>query len=104
MRKLETASHVAWDEVGQVVEGTVLKLEMTTGKMQGKILRLQTEEGIITVSAPTLLAQQLEDNWSDVQGKFVRITFASQDKPSAKNKAGMKRFDVEVDDSENGGE
>jgi hypothetical protein len=102
MRELSQSVHQSWENIGDVVEGTLLKVETTTGKLKGKIARIQTDEGVVTVSAPTLLAQMLEDHWGEVGGKFVRITYTAKDKPKAAGQDGMKRFKVEVEDGEGG--
>lgn len=97
--KLESSTHVTWEKVGQTVEGTLLKVEMTGGNIKGKIARLRADDGsIFTVSCPTLLAQMLEDNFAALEGALVSITFTGEDKPKTKGQSGLKRFDVEYDD------
>lgn len=99
MRKLDTAQHSTWEKTGQVVEGTLLKIERMTGDNTGYIARLRTDEGITTISCPALLSQALNDNFDELNGKLIRITFTKQDAAKGK-KSGMKHFDVEYDDTD----
>lgn len=96
----EDSRHVKWENEGQSVQGTFVRMEVTSGKVKGHIVALRDEDGdVFTVSAPTLLAQLIADNMDKLKGREVAIRWVSTDAPTSKKKNGMKRFEVEYDDS-----
>lgn len=93
--------YVKWEKPGQVVEGTLRKIELSRGSTGGKMLHLVDAEGRpFMVSAPTLLAELIEENFDSLAEKYLTITYTAQDKPGKRGQSGLMRFNVDFDDDE----
>ncbi len=93
--------YVKWEHVGQVVAGVLTKVEMSRSSRGGKMAHLVNDDGeAFIVSAPTLLAEILEENFALLDGKRIVITFQEQDKPAKKGESGLMRFKVDYPDDE----
>lgn len=93
--------YVKWEKVGQVIEGTLVKVELSRSSRGGKMAHMVDGDGVpFLISAPTLLAELLEENFDALEGRHLTITFTEQDKPSRKGESGLMRFSVDYDDAE----
>jgi len=93
--------YVKWEQVGQVIEGALVKIELSRSSRGGKMAHLADRDGVpFIISAPTLLAEVLEENFDRLEGRWLTITFSGQDKPSRKSESGLMRFTVDWDDAE----
>jgi len=91
--------YVKWEKPGQVVEGTLRRIEMSRGGNAGKMLHMVDADGKpFMVSAPTLLAEVVEDNFDELHDEFLQIVFVSEDKPAKKGQSGLRRFEVKWGD------
>lgn len=93
--------YVKWAHVGQVIEGILTKIEMSRSSRGGKMAHMVDDngEGFI-VSAPTLLAETLEENFGVLEGRRITITFTEQDAAKKRGESGLMRFSVDYDDAE----
>ena len=93
--------YVKWEKPGQKITGTLLKVELSRGDNAGKMLHMVDADGKpFIVSAPTLLAEAVEENFSTLHEKEITITYTSQDKPAKGRKEGLRRFDIEWPDDD----
>ena|SRR5689334_3687848 len=94
-------TYVKWERVGQVIEGVLQKIEMSRSSRGGKMIHLVDDDGVpFIVSAPTLLAEIIEENFALLDGKKITIKFVEQDKPAKKGESGLMRFTVDYPDED----
>jgi hypothetical protein len=90
-----------WEKVGQEMTGILVKLELSRSSRGGKMLHMVDADGVpFMVSAPTLLAEIIEENFPTLEGRNITITFSEQDKPAKRGESGLMRFTVDYDDAE----
>ena len=93
--------YIKWERVGQVIEGRLHKVELSRSSRGGKMAHLADKDGApFIISAPTLLAEVLEENFDTLEGRWLTITFTEQDRPARKGDSGLMRFKVDYDDDE----
>jgi len=96
--------YVKWEHVGQVVAGVLQKVELSRSSRGGKMAHLVNDDGEgFIVSAPTLLAEILEENFALLEGQRIVITFKEQDKPARKGESGLMKFTVDYPDEAEAG-
>lgn len=91
--------YLKWEHVGQVVAGVLQKIELSRSSRGGKMAHMVNDDGeSFIISAPTLLAEILEENFALLEGVRIVITFKEQDKPAKKGESGLMRFTVDYPD------
>lgn len=90
-----------WEEVGQVIAGVLQKIELSRSSRGGKMLHMVDDDGVpFITSAPTLLAETVEENFDKLVGRRIEITFTEQEKPAKRGESGLMRFSIDYDDAE----
>lgn len=77
-----------WDEVGQELVGRFGGIKEFKN---GHIASMQTADGRVAFSAPTLLADDLK---SIQIGTEIAIVFSKEDEPVRRGQSGLKHFEI----------